>query len=95
MIFAHLLFNEKLKDSGESVFMSRLRWANRPDMFPTQPAWPCTIDLFFSQFWAATQTLLNFMKTFQRCHEENLKNAELERKKAEKEAEMEKAKGGK
>ncbi|KAK1407328.1 hypothetical protein QVD17_38942 [Tagetes erecta] len=46
-------------------------------------------------FEQATQTLLNFVRTFQRCHEENLKNAELERKKAEKEAEMEKAKGGK
>ncbi|KAF8016323.1 hypothetical protein BT93_H1741 [Corymbia citriodora subsp. variegata] len=38
-------------------------------------------------------TLLNFVRMFRRAHEENCKQAELEKKKAEKEAEMEKAKG--
>ncbi|KAJ0585766.1 putative tensin phosphatase, C2 domain, formin, FH2 domain, protein-tyrosine phosphatase [Helianthus annuus] len=46
-------------------------------------------------FEQATQTLCNFVRLFLKCHEENLKQAELERKKAEKEAEMEKAKAGK
>ncbi|KAL8244136.1 hypothetical protein R6Q59_010394 [Mikania micrantha] len=41
-------------------------------------------------FEQATQTLFNFVKLFLKCHEENLKLAELERKKAEKEAEMKK-----
>jgi formin 2 len=39
---------------------------------------------------AVTATLLNFMKLFLKAHEENIKQAELEKKKAEKEAEMEK-----
>jgi hypothetical protein len=37
-------------------------------------------------------TLLTFVTTFRKAHEENLKQAELEKKKAEKEAEAEKAK---
>lgn len=44
-------------------------------------------------FEQVTATLLNFVKMFRRAHEENCKQAELEKKKAEKEAEMEKAKG--
>lgn len=42
---------------------------------------------------AVTVTLLNFVRLFKKAHEENCKQAELDRKKAEKEAEMEKAKG--
>ncbi|KAJ6882051.1 Formin-like protein 20 [Populus alba x Populus x berolinensis] len=42
---------------------------------------------------AVTATLLNFVRLFRKAHEENLKQAESERKKAEKEAEMEKARG--
>lgn len=42
---------------------------------------------------AVTVTLLNFTRLFLKAHEENSKQAELEKKKAEKEAEMEKAKG--
>ncbi|XP_076881684.1 formin-like protein 20 [Bidens hawaiensis] len=45
-------------------------------------------------FEQATQTLLNFVRLFGKCHEENIKQAEVERKKAEKEAQMEKE-GGK
>ncbi|XVE56883.1 hypothetical protein DITRI_Ditri04bG0046100 [Diplodiscus trichospermus] len=44
-------------------------------------------------FEQVTATLLNFVRLFRKAHEENLKQAELEKKKAEKEAEMEKAKG--
>lgn len=40
-----------------------------------------------------TATLLNFIRLFRKAHDENCKQAELERKKAEKEAEMDKAKG--
>lgn len=40
-----------------------------------------------------TATLLNFIRLFRKAHEENCKQAELEKKKAEKEAETEKAKG--
>jgi hypothetical protein len=42
---------------------------------------------------AVTATLLNFVRLFRKAHEENCKQVELEKKKAEKEAEMEKAKG--
>lgn len=49
--------------------------------------WGCGCDC------AATQTLLNFVRLFRKCHDENVKQAELEKKKAEKEVEMEKAKG--
>lgn len=42
---------------------------------------------------AVTATLSNFVKLFRKAHEENVKQAELEKKKAQKEAEMEKAKG--
>lgn len=42
---------------------------------------------------AVTATLLNFIRLFRKAHEENCKQAELEKKKAEKEAEMEKGKG--
>ncbi|TKY73352.1 Formin protein 20 [Spatholobus suberectus] len=44
-------------------------------------------------FEQVTATLLNFTRLFLKAHEENGKQAELEKKKAEKEAEMEKAKG--
>ncbi|KAH1246426.1 Formin-like protein 20 [Glycine max] len=44
-------------------------------------------------FEQVTVTLLNFTRLFLKAHEENSKQAELEKKKAEKEAEMEKAKG--
>ena len=37
-------------------------------------------------------TLLNFVKMFSRAHDENCKQLELEKKKAEKEAESEKLK---
>ncbi|XP_039069421.1 formin-like protein 20 isoform X2 [Hibiscus syriacus] len=43
-------------------------------------------------FEQVTATLLNFVRLFRKAHEENVKQAELDRKKAEKEAEMEKAK---
>jgi len=41
---------------------------------------------------AVISTLLTFVTTFRKAHEENLKQAELEKKKAEKDAEAEKAK---
>ncbi|GFP87454.1 formin-like protein 20, partial [Phtheirospermum japonicum] len=44
-------------------------------------------------FEQVTQTLLNFVRMFRKAHEENCKQAELEKKKAQKEAEMENAKG--
>jgi formin 2 len=43
-------------------------------------------------FSAVISTLLTFVTTFRKAHEENLKQAELEKKKAEKEAEAERAK---
>lgn len=44
-------------------------------------------------FEQVTATLLNFVRMFRKAHEENCKQAELEKKKAQKEADMEKAKG--
>ncbi|XVF09016.1 hypothetical protein REPUB_Repub07fG0054100 [Reevesia pubescens] len=44
-------------------------------------------------FEQVTATLLNFVRLFRKAHEENVKQAELEKKKATKEAEMEKSKG--
>jgi len=43
--------------------------------------------------FAVTATLLNFTRLFLKAHEENCKQTVLEKKKADKEAEMEKAKG--
>nr|VDC85581.1 unnamed protein product [Brassica oleracea] len=43
-------------------------------------------------FEQVTATLLNFIRLFKKAHEENIKQEELERKKAAKEAEMEKEK---
>lgn len=43
-------------------------------------------------FEQVISTLLNFVTLFRRAHQENCKQAELERKRAEKEAEMEKSK---
>lgn len=43
--------------------------------------------------YAVTATLLNFVRMFRKAHEENCKQAELEKKKAQKEAEMENGKG--
>ncbi|KAG5049635.1 hypothetical protein JHK85_010738 [Glycine max] len=44
-------------------------------------------------FEQVTATLFNFTRLFLKAHEQNCKQAELEKKKVEKEAEMEKAKG--
>ncbi|KAL0330853.1 UNVERIFIED_CONTAM: Formin-like protein 18 [Sesamum angustifolium] len=43
-------------------------------------------------FEQVVSTLLNFVRMFQRCHEENCKQQELERKKAQQEAENDKGK---
>lgn len=45
-------------------------------------------------FEQVISTLLNFVRMFRRAHDENCKQIELERKKAQKEAEMEKSKSG-
>lgn len=42
---------------------------------------------------AVTATLLNFVRLFRKAHEENLKQAELDKKKVQKEAETENAEG--
>jgi formin 2 len=44
-------------------------------------------------FEQVTTTLLNFVRMFRKAHEENCKQIELEKKKAQKEADMEKSKG--
>ncbi|XVE54753.1 hypothetical protein DITRI_Ditri03aG0107000 [Diplodiscus trichospermus] len=44
-------------------------------------------------FEQVTATLLNFVRLFRKAHEENIKQAEVEKKKAGKEAEIENAKG--
>ncbi|PHT79626.1 hypothetical protein T459_17678 [Capsicum annuum] len=44
-------------------------------------------------FEQVTATLLNFVRLFRKAHDENLKQAELEKKKAQKEAEAENAEG--
>lgn len=43
-------------------------------------------------FEQVVATLLNFVRMFRKAHEENCKQAELEKKKAQKEAEAEKSK---
>lgn len=47
---------------------------------------------YIDHFCAVVSTLLNFVKMFTRAHEENCKQLELEKKKAQKEAEVEKPK---
>lgn len=49
--------------------------------------------IFINLIYAVTATLLNFVRLFKKAHDENCKQAELEKKKAQKEIEMEKAKG--
>lgn len=48
--------------------------------------------LFFDVYFAVVSTLLNFVRMFNRAHEENCKQLELDKKKADKEAECEKLK---
>lgn len=53
----------------------------------------CVAYLFICiNYYTVTVTLLNFVKLFRKAHEENCKQAEMEKKKAEKEAEVKKAK---
>ena len=52
----------------------------------------CSFIHCFAIVSAVVSTLLNFVTMFRRAHEENVKQAELERKKAEKDAEKEKMK---
>lgn len=47
---------------------------------------------FLCQNFAVVSTLLNFVRIFRKAHDENRKQAELEKKKAQKEAETEKSK---
>jgi hypothetical protein len=42
--------------------------------------------------WTVVSTLLSFVKTFERAHAENLRQMELEKKRAQMEAEKEKVK---
>ena len=49
-------------------------------------------ELNFDIYLAVVSTLLNFTRMFNRAHEENLKQLELEKKKAAKEPETEKLK---
>lgn len=42
--------------------------------------------------YPVTATLLNFVRLFQKAHEDNLKQAELDKKKAQKDADAESAK---
>ncbi|KAE8699920.1 putative formin-like protein 15b [Hibiscus syriacus] len=46
-------------------------------------------------FEQVTTTILNFVRLFRKAHEENMKQAEVEQKKVEKEAETDKDKGTK
>ena len=53
------------------------------------------VDILFLRtnfFCAVVSTLLNFVKMFNKAHDENLKQIEFEKKKAEKEAENERLK---
>ena len=49
-------------------------------------------DFVLAAGFTVTATLLNFIRLFRKAHDENIKQAEADKKKAEKEAEMEKAK---
>lgn len=53
-------------------------------------AWYFGEDPARCPFEQVTQTLLNFTRAFRKSHEDNIKQAEMEKKKAAKEAEMEK-----
>lgn len=48
--------------------------------------------LFFYVYFAVVSTLLNFVRMFNRAHEENCKQLELDKKKADREAESDKLK---
>ncbi|EYU35793.1 hypothetical protein MIMGU_mgv1a0002481mg, partial [Erythranthe guttata] len=65
-------------DAGRNADALALYFGEDPAKFP---------------FEQVTATLLNFVRLFKKAHEENCKQAEVEKKKAQKEAEMENAKG--
>ncbi|XP_040937497.1 formin-like protein 20, partial [Gossypium hirsutum] len=66
------------------------------DLFGGQGRNADALALYFGEdparcpFEQVTSTLLNFVRLFRKAHEENVKEAEAEQKKAEKEAETEK-----
>lgn len=72
----------------EEMIKTRLYLSNQ-DLFTL-----CSLKLIncVTIEYAVVTTLVNFMTIFKRVHQENCKQAEFERKKAEKEAEREKMK---
>ncbi|KOM33301.1 hypothetical protein LR48_Vigan01g285700 [Vigna angularis] len=90
------VFHEKLK---EFIGVSESEVASLTNLYSVVGRNADALALYFGEdparcpFEQVTTTLLNFIRLFRKAHEENCKQAELEKKKAEKEAEMEKAKG--
>ncbi|XP_022921382.1 formin-like protein 20 [Cucurbita moschata] len=90
------IFRKTLK---EFIAIAETEVASVTNLYSTVGRNADALALYFGEdparcpFEQVTVTLLNFMRLFRKAHEENCKQAELERKKAEKEAEMEKAKG--
>nr|XP_007155281.1 hypothetical protein PHAVU_003G1878000g [Phaseolus vulgaris]ESW27275.1 hypothetical protein PHAVU_003G1878000g [Phaseolus vulgaris] len=90
------VFHEKLK---EFIGLSESEVASLTNLYSVVGRNADALALYFGEdparcpFEQVTTTLLNFIRLYRKAHEENCKQAELEKKKAEKEAEMEKAKG--
>lgn len=55
--------------------------------------WHVLLLIQWLTIFTVIATLLNFVRMFRKAHEENCKQAELEKKKAQKEAEMENTQG--
>uniref|UniRef100_A0A9I9DFC3 Formin-like protein n=1 Tax=Cucumis melo TaxID=3656 RepID=A0A9I9DFC3_CUCME len=90
------VFRKTLK---EFIAIAETEVASVTNLYSTVGRNADALALYFGEdparcpFEQVTVTLLNFVRLFRKAHEENCKQAELEKKKAEKEAEMENAKG--
>ncbi|VFQ82125.1 unnamed protein product [Cuscuta campestris] len=89
------IFRKTLRDF---IGMAETEVSSVTNLYSTAGRNADALALYFGEdparcpFEQVTATLLNFVRLFRKAHEENLKQAELERKKAQKEAEMENAK---
>ncbi|XP_075479727.1 uncharacterized protein LOC142520574 [Primulina tabacum] len=87
------------KNLAEFVSAAEIEVSSVTNLYSTAGRNADALALYFGEdparcpFEQVTATLLNFVRLYQKAHEENCKQDELEKKKAQKEAEMENAKG--
>lgn len=81
------------------ILLAMILWFGKVHIYHIFPSFFCATIKILASFLigrlicAVTGTLLNFVRMFRKAHDENCKQAELEKKKVQKEVDMEKAKG--